>query len=706
VNRLSIVTAAVVAAALPAAARAAHPVFDLVANRTLAHGIRGGGLAIAAGSPGFARYVHFSRPLPTWKLRLVEDGKRVAVASTSSVLEVPLTAEQARGASAITLRLKSNAKQTVRVSGNGKSSAAVPIGLGWSTVRVPLEAGALVAGENKLTLTFAQGGMYAGQKGAAAVEWIQIGGEAPSEAAPVVAEGGALVLAKDGGLAWYVKVPEGGALLAQGDAGGCGLKVRVGDGRRALVEAPLTLGTPVALAAAAGKVARLELVADGAGCTRAKLTQAALLADGAAPTVSYAKRPRNVIVWLTDSTRADKYKAFNPKTRVETAFMDEWQKRATLFTVAYVQGNESRVSHASLFTGMYPAQHRFIPEKAKLSADFVTLPEVAKAAGLKTAGFMGNGFIRASWGFGDGWDLLQNHIQLELGLTGADIRKAGQSWLDKNHTSPFFVYLGTIDAHVSWKAHAPWIQKYDPEPYSGPYVKALLDPTLDKIVAGQVKLSERDKVRVVALYDSDVSYNDQQFGELVKALEKLGRLEDTMIVLTADHGEEMFERGKIGHGQSLHEELVHVPLAIYFPPLFPPGKKVTEGVEVLDVLPTIADALGTKLPPDVQGMSLVPLAQGEGAGYPRPAIASQYELAHTMRLDRWKLWVGGSGEVKLFDMVADPGALKELGPEHAVERRFVADALGLWMAYQGKWKKTRWGVASNHTPQLAADLEQ
>ena len=66
--------------------------FDLVANRTLAHAQRNGALSIAAGTPGFARYVHFSRPLPTWKLRLTEDGKRVALAQTQAVLEVPLTA--------------------------------------------------------------------------------------------------------------------------------------------------------------------------------------------------------------------------------------------------------------------------------------------------------------------------------------------------------------------------------------------------------------------------------------------------------------------------------------------------------------------------------------------------------------------------------------------------------------------------------------
>jgi len=228
---------------------------------------------------------------------------------------------------------------------------------------------------------------------------------------------------------------------------------------------------------------------------------------------------------------------------------------------------------------------------------------------------------------------------------------------------------------------------------------------LDKIVAGKIALSERDKVHVRALYDSDVSYNDQQFGELMKDLDQLGRREDTMVVLIADHGEELWDHGKVGHGQSLREELVHIPFAIHYPPLFPAGKMVDEGVEIIDVLPTIVDALGGKPPAAAQGESLVPLAQGEGAGYPRPAIASQYELAHTMRLARWKLWVGGSGDTRLFDAVDDPLESKELSATRPIERRFVSDALGLWMAYQTKWRKSRWGVASNHKPQLAADLE-
>src|SRR5439155_17811859 len=138
---------------------------------------------------------------------------------------------------------------------------------------------------------------------------------------------------------------------------------------------------------------------------------------------------------------------------------------------------------------------------------------------------------------------------------------------------------------------------------------------------------------------------------------------------------------------------------------FPPGKVVDEGVEIIDLLPTLADALGQRSPADAQGESLIPLAQGEGAGYPRPAIASQYELAHSMRLGRWKLWVGGSGDTRLFDAQVDAMESKELSAERPLERRFVADAMGVWMAYQAQWKKARWGVASNHKPELAHDLE-
>lgn len=683
----------------------AVPLFDLVDNRTLAHGLAQGGLYLAAGAPGFAKYVHFSRPVPTWKLSKIMDGKKVALPSSQAVLEVPLTAAQSKSSN-LTFRLWSPVKQSLKVSLKDKASAAVPVADGWQTLVVPVPAGMLSEGENKLLLTFAQSATIAGQKASAAVEWISIGNAgALEDNALQLAGAGGLTLARGTGLSYFVQIPDGGSLLASGELGGCTVTVTASAGGRKLVDGALAVGTPLDLAAAAGKVVRLDLVADGPSCTRTKL-RAALQNNAAPVTVTRAPAPRNVIVWLTDSTRADKYRAFNPKTRVETKFMDEWQKQATLFRTAYVQGNESRVSHASLFTGLYPKQHNFIAEKAKLNPSFVTFPEIAKAAGLKTGGFMANGFIDAFWGFGEGWDVLKNHIHDGGGLKAEDLIKVGKGFLQSVGSSRFLMYLGTIDAHVSWRAHSPWFEKYDPAPYTGPFVKACTDPQLDQIVAGKLKVNERDKVRILALYESDVSYNDQQFGELVAHLEKIGKKNETMIILTADHGEEMYEHGKIGHGQSLREELVHVPLVIYYPPLFPSGKAIDEGVDVIDVLPTIAEALGQPIPKEAQGESLIALAQGQGQGYPRPAIASQYELAHTMRLGKYKLWIGGSGDVRLFDAATDALEARDLINSHPTERRFVTDAMSIWMANQAKWKKTRWGVASNHKPELAADLEE
>jgi arylsulfatase A-like enzyme len=359
-----------------------------------------------------------------------------------------------------------------------------------------------------------------------------------------------------------------------------------------------------------------------------------------------------------------------------------------------------------LWTSLYPGEHHFIAANAKLDPRFVTLAEAIRPSGLYTEGLMANGFIDAFWGFAQGWDNLRNFLHDGGGLKAEDLVRAADAFLDKRALKPFFLYLGTIDAHVSWRAHAPWINEYDPGRYVGPFLKACLGPQLDKIVTGRMHISERDKTRIIALYDSDVSYNDQQLGELLKHLAADGHADDTMVIYTADHGEELWDHGKIGHGQSLHEELVHVPLVIHYPPLFPPGKVVHEGVEIVDLLPTIDDVLGVKPPADAQGESLLPIAHDVGAGYPRPAIASQYELAHTMRLDRWKLWVGGSGRTEFFDAVADSGEKHELSAERPYERRFVEDALGLWMAYQSQWKKSRWGVASNQKPQMPLDLER
>ncbi len=603
------------------------------------------------------------------------------------------------------MRVKSTVRQTVKVSSGKTASAPVTIQPGWSTVTIPLPA--LPAGEARLTLNFSESGLFGGSaslRAAAAVQWISIGAKTPVPDADLPrSDRTGLAIGGDQGIAYYVQVPAGGALVTEVNPPSCAVTVHTTARGKSAVDGS---GAQVDLSALAGRIARVELTTT---CPAARVTKAALTTVGDAPgfdgSGAITQKPRNIIFWMTDDTRSDKYRLYNPKSRVETPVFDNLAKTSTLFDVGYVQGNESRVSHASLWTSLYPAQHHFISEKAHLDPKFVTMAEVLKPAGLYTIGFMANGFIDAYWGFGDGWDFLKNNIHDGGGLKAEDLVKQAADYLAKKTAQAFFMYLGTIDVHVSWRAHLPWIAQYDPEPYSGPFVKACLDPQLDQIVAGKLKVTERDKTRVIALYDSDVSYNDQQLGVLLAQLAKAGHADDTMLVVTADHGEELWDHGRIGHGQSLREELVHVPMLIHYPPLFP-AERVAEGVELIDLLPTMAAAVGAKMPAEAQGESLIGLAQGKGRGYPRPAIASQYELAHTMRLGRWKLWVGGSGDTRLFDAQSDAAEANELSASHPYERRFVEDALGMWMAYQGRWKKTRWGVASNQLPAAADELER
>ena len=178
-----------------------------------------------------------------------------------------------------------------------------------------------------------------------------------------------------------------------------------------------------------------------------------------------------------------------------------------------------------------------------------------------------------------------------------------------------------------------------------------------------------------------------------------------MIIVTADHGEELFEDGRCGHGASLRETLVRVPLLIHYPARMTPGV-IDEGVEQVDVLPTLLDAIGADVPASLQGAPLAPLAAGIGRGWVRPSYASQFEYAHTMRIGRWKLKVGKRGVPTAIDLVADPDERADASIANPAARRMLTDALGLFLATRTRWHKRTMGVVTNLAPGAAALLER
>ncbi|RMH37086.1 MAG: hypothetical protein D6689_21355, partial [Deltaproteobacteria bacterium] len=685
-----------------------HPVFDLADNRLLAHVLRGGGLVLPAGSAGFAKYTRFQKPKPLWRLRRAIDGVRVAIASQGAAIDVPLTPRQAAARGALAMRVYSRAGTSIVADVNGTTLDRVLVPRGWSTVRADVPPGAWRAGENTVTFRF--------RGRPAAFRWIAIGADV-ADGGPIVWSDGALVLPRGGGLAYYVQVPADGRLIADVRGAGCEVAVTATAHDARAAGALAGPRASVDLSALAGKVARLELIARG--CDEARLASAALAVPGEAPRVVRGPPPKHIVLWIMDTLRADRVKLFNPDARADIPNLERLAARGVVFRDAYVQGNESQASHASIWTSTYPIVHDInISRKGgrwQLDDRLALLGKLMRQAGLYLIGVTANGFITQPARYGAGFHYFKNPMRDGHGKRYNGKIPADMIWdrvmdgLSGHERDPWFLFIGTIDTHKPWIAREPWISKYDPEPYHGKFQKAVWGGDVGvkkgRMISRQ-RQSPRDLQRILAMYDCGISYQDLHVGKLLDTLSEWGILDDTMIVVTADHGEELWEEGRVGHGASTRQSLVHVPLIVSYPPLLPPGQVVTEGVDTIDILPTLLDALGRDVPDTVQGQSLIPLAQGVGRGYPRPAISSMYTYHHAMSLGGWKLVARRSGvRVQLYDLRTDYDERNNLAVQRPIELRFLTDVLGVWMPLRAQWRKTRWGVASNMTAQAAVDLD-
>lgn len=683
----------------PAKAPARGPernLYSLVDNRLSSHLTRGGGLLIPAGSAAFAKYMRFGNMMgggkKAWDLRQTEGDVKVArMTGKSASVFVPLTAAQAARPT-VRARVFSKEDGVLGFRANENKDVNANLTKGWSTVEVTIPAGQLKEGENSLT-------MFA-KPGEAAIAWIQIGGAAPlgddGQTSFYDVSKKALAIPKDSAMSWYVMVPEQGKLTGDLSDGSCELKVLATAEDGATAEGKLTgTGSAVDLAALAGKAIRLDV--EGTGCAQSALSNASLVVPGTAPEVKRGAPPKNVVFVIMDSLRADRVRAFNGKARAETPNFDKLAESSAVFLQNYVQGNESQVSHASMWTSMYLAKHKAPNMKDILQDKFVTIDEVAKKSGKFVAGVSANGYIRPKRGYGSGWDKYVNHIESSMGLKGADVLEKGLSFITPKKDQPWFLYLGLIDTHVTLRPKSPWIEKYDGG-YNGKY-KTFGDDGANGVPKN---LSDVDKDHVKALYDSNVSYQDDLLGQLIAKLTEWGIYDQTMIIITADHGDELWEDGRFGHGGSVRESLAHVPLLIHYPAMIP-AAKVAAGSEGIDIVPTIADALGVAHDPEWQGQSLIPVASGQ-AGYPTLSLQSKYELGHAGRVGHWKGTLMAAGNPRIYNMAKDKDEQKDLFGTAHIGTRVLLDPMWILRQWNVEWKKSQWGNAAAVSNRFAADL--
>ena len=558
---------ATVARAPAPAAADEHPVFSLVDNRWLAHREHDGGLLIVAGTPGFAKYLRFGRPAQPWRLAAKLNGRPVAqLIEKRAGLDVPLTDAQAAGAHGITFSLHSHGKRKLELSVNGKKEPRLTLHAGWQVVTVPLAEGRLVAGENLLALEVGSGKPIS-------LDWMLVGG-ADSVAPDLVsaAAADALHLQRGEALAWYVFVPPRARLRLESSGQGCTLHAQLdGEGVHAEgVPARLELG-PLA-----GKIVRLELRLDArARCAETTLTRAAIELPGHAASATRPARPRYVVFWIMDTLRYDRVPLWFRGAVAEVPHLARLADSGTVFLNHYPGGNESTVSHASMFTSLRPGVHNVISldgHRWKFERGWPTIGQVARAAGMYVAGVTANGHIDRSGGFGWGFHIFENPMSdgkydKDYGYGGDKVLARALEMVARRKDDPFFLYIGTIDTHVPWRAYEPWVSRYDAvngTPYRGKFKRVATAGGVNvSFMLSRTPPEPRDAQRLEAIYASDVSFQDDLLGKLIAQLETWGILDQTMIIVTGDHGEEFWEHGIAGHGGSLREPVVHVPMLVW-----------------------------------------------------------------------------------------------------------------------------------------------
>jgi arylsulfatase A-like enzyme len=247
------------------------------------------------------------------------------------------------------------------------------------------------------------------------------------------------------------------------------------------------------------------------------------------------------------------------------------------------------------------------------------------------------------------------------------------SWLDEDPATDCFAYVHYMEPHVPYAPPPPYDQLFDPD-YDGPrvtvhpYSPLLLLPFIE----GQ-PLPEEQRRNMVAQYDGSIACFDAALGRLLERLRSRGLMEDTLIIITADHGEEFYEHRGWGHGQSLFDELIRVPLIVTCPEHVEPGSVIDATARHVDVVPTVLEAVGVERSLDApahEGRSLWPtITAGVDPGAELPVLAEVHRAGHharALKVGDWKViqtTFGDRQAVMLFDLSVDPSERDDLSDE-------------------------------------------
>lgn len=367
--------------------------------------------------------------------------------------------------------------------------------------------------------------------------------------------------------------------------------------------------------------------------------------------LSDRKPDRNLVIITLDTVRKDAIGCYG-STDARTPCLDRFARRAILFADAQVPVPITLPSHASLFTGHYPALHGSRHNGAALIGGARTLAEMLSEKGYVTAGFPAATVLNRSFGLHQGFDVYDDNWKKEEyleGQFGILERRADAvvsnflRWLDDERGGghpPFFAWVHFFDAHTPYAPPEPFTAALAGDPYAG-----------------------------------EIAFVDRQVGIVIDALETRGILDETIVVILADHGEALGERGESEHGLLLYENTIAIPWLLRLPGL-PGGIVISEPVESTDLLPTLAELLPLDPDPSWPGKDIAPLVGIHGEDSRRLRyfesfygnVGFNWAPLQGVRMNGWKLVRGNRDE--LFHLPEDPFETKDLSEtERGMARR-------------------------------------
>lgn len=396
----------------------------------------------------------------------------------------------------------------------------------------------------------------------------------------------------------------------------------------------------------------------------------------------------NIIFVSFDTLRADHVGALG-YNRNTTPNIDRFVANAFTFTNAMTVTTWTLPSTMSWFTGVYPSTHKLlnkfviddtqkeeIAQLSKLAPQLKTLAQVLKENGYATGGFTGGAGVDHQFGFNQGFD--EYFDTLNFGGLKDSVPKA-VSWIKDHKDGKFFVFLHGYDIHGQYVPDGGYDKRFVDFDYKGKLTgskeeqQALREEGLTR---GNIFLTPDDVRFLIAIYDEKISRADNEFQKFIEAYQSSGVKHPTMFIFTSDHGEEFYEHGRIDHGHSLYDELLHVPLFIIVPTVNK-GIAIKDQVRSIDLMPTIFDLLGvvpsTEVKGQMQGMSLLSLLRDQHLSLDAFAETDYRYVSRLRSLqtsDKWKLIIDLDKSVREFyNINRDPGEKNNLASQ--ISKQFI-----------------------------------